>query len=61
MTSTARLGSYDHVLNALMDRVAIEDIALEQILEHYRRLDKFQDVSANLIRARLRKRLRAVA
>lgn len=49
------------MLNALMDRVAIEDIAVEQILEHYRRLDKFQDVSANLIQARLRKRLRAVA
>lgn len=29
--------SYDDLLNALLDRVPIEDFAAEQILEHYHR------------------------
>ena len=37
--------TYDDVLNYLMDTVDMEDIAEEDIKEHYRRLETFDPVS----------------
>ena len=37
--------TYDDVLNYLMDTVEMEDIAEEDIKEHYRRLETFDPVS----------------
>ena len=51
--------TFDDILNGLMDRVPLEDIAYEQILEHYRRLSPFQGVPANVMLKRIQKRLGA--
>ena len=51
--------TFDDVLNFLMDRVPIEDIALEQIVEHYRRLDTFKGEPANRMLERIQRRLGA--
>lgn len=53
--------TFDDVLNFLMDRVPIEDIALEQIVEHYRRLESPQLVPANVMLKRIEKRLARAA
>lgn len=37
--------TYDDVLNYLIDTVEMEDIAEEDIKEHYRRLETFDPVS----------------
>ena len=37
--------TYDDVLNYLMDTIDMEDIAEEDIKEHYRRLETFDPVS----------------
>ena len=36
--------TYDDVLNYLMDTIAIEDIAEEDIKEHFKRLETFDPV-----------------
>ena len=36
--------TYDDVLNYLMDTISMEDIAEEDIKEHYRRLETFDPV-----------------
>jgi hypothetical protein len=51
--------TYDDVLNMLMDKIPIEDISLEHIKEHYRRLDSFKGLSKEEIKKRLQKRLKA--
>jgi hypothetical protein len=48
--------TFDDVLNALMDRVPLEDLVAEQVDEHYRRLKDFQGVSAKEFKAKLRRR-----
>jgi hypothetical protein len=50
--------TYDDLLNMLMDKVAIEDISVEHIKEHYRRLDDFKGLSKKEFEKRLRKKLR---
>lgn len=54
-----RLGNltYDDVLNLFMDRVDLEDISVEHVLEHYRRLADFKGVPAEEVQARIAKRL----
>lgn len=49
--------TYDDVLNNLMDLVPIEDVAMKDIEEHYKRLQTFQAIPANKIRERILKRL----
>lgn len=51
--------SYDDVLNVLMDRIPIEDLAAEQILEHYHRLRGFRGISAEAFKNRIQRQLRA--
>lgn len=51
--------TYDELLNMLMDKVSIEDISLEHIKEHYRRLDDFKGLSKEEFKKRLQKRLKS--
>jgi hypothetical protein len=51
--------TFDDVLNFLMDQVPIEDIAYDQIVEHYRRLATFRGEPANKMLDRIQKRLGA--
>ena len=51
--------TYDEVLNMLMDKVSIEDISVEHIKEHYKRLDDFKGISKEEFKKRLRKRLKS--
>lgn len=53
--------TFDDVVNDLMDRVPIEDVAAEQIAEHHRRLNEGRWVPASDVQAYLRKRLKARA
>ena len=50
--------TYDDVLNMLMDEVSIEDISIEHIREHYRRLDDFKGVNKEEFKKRFEKRLK---
>jgi hypothetical protein len=43
----------------MVDQVPIEDIAYEQIVEHYRRLASFRGEPANKMLERIQKRLGA--
>lgn len=49
--------SFDDVLNKLMDRVPLEEIAVETLQTHYRRLANFRPGSVNKMRERLLRRL----
>jgi hypothetical protein len=51
--------TYDEVLNMLMDKVSIEDISMEHIKEHYRRLEDFKGISKEEFKKRLQKRLKS--
>jgi hypothetical protein len=51
--------TYDEVLNMLMDKVSIEDISMEHIKEHYRRLKDFKGISKKEFKKRLQKRLKS--
>jgi len=53
--------TFDDVLNDLMDRVAVEDVAAEQIAEHHRRLKDFKGEPAPRFQTYLRNRLKARA
>lgn len=49
-------GTYDDVLNMLMDRVPLEDVSREQVREHYRRLRTFQGIPKEEFKASVKAR-----
>ncbi len=47
--------TFDDVLNMFMDKVSIEDVSVEHIKEHYRRLADFKGISKDEFISRIKK------
>lgn len=53
--------TFDDVVNDLMDRVDLEDVAAEQIAEHHRALKEDKWIPASKVQSMIRRRLQARA